>query len=379
MGNFMSKVGVHETFSRRMLGALCGVFVFLVMPLSISAENQQPIRIGALFSLSGWGAQGGQAELNGAILAVEDSNARNGVGGRPLELVIEDNHSDLRASVTGFKKLAGIQAVPAIIGPNWAEFADVVAPLAAADGVSLITPSGNRNSFLKTDPWVFVLWPAASRATKLLADSIADQGFRSVSVVISENAYYRELLLALRPQLEERGISIVEELSFAPGSMDYRSAIVRLHKNRSQAVVAFLLESGEFAAFLKQRRELKFEAPLFGANTIPFDPIVQKDLSLANGLTYFDFIALGTPDFLKRYQERFKEPAGFASAKAYDAVQLLAKAISECGVERAGVRACLRRARHQGISGIIEFDEQGVIKDLTPNAKLFSVRNGAVH
>lgn len=342
------------------------------------ADSRAPIKIGALFSLSSWGAQGGQSELNGAMLAAEDVNAKGGVNGRPLELVVEDNHSELKDSAAGFRKLISVDNVPAVIGPNWVEFIDVVAPLAASEKVPVVTPSGYKDRHIKPDPWVFVLWPPPSVATKLLADTIFKHNITKVSGLISENAYYQSMFSSLRPQLESRGIIVVDTLSFAPGTLDYRSALLRLSKNGSQGVISFLLETGEFAAFLKQRREQKFALPLFGANTIPFDPIVQKDLGLANGLIYFDYIALGTPDFFRRYEERFKSSPGVGSAKAYDGLLLIAESMKECGLERPNIRECLRRAKLDGVSGHIEFDQRGVLVDSTPNAKLFEVVGGKI-
>jgi ABC-type branched-subunit amino acid transport system substrate-binding protein len=225
---------------------------------------------------------------------------------------------------------------------------------------------------------VFILWPPPSSATRLLADAIAEGGFKKVSAIISDNTYYKSLFAALRPELEARGIVVADELSFAPGVMDYRSAIVRITKSKSEAVITFLQESGEFASFLRQRKELGFTVPLFGANTIPFDPIVQKNLTLANGFTYFDYITLGTPEFLKRYELRFKGPAGLGSAKAYDGVHLIANAIKDCGFERSQIRECLRKASLRGVSGGIDFDSTGVINDRQVNAKLLVVRDGKI-
>lgn len=142
--------------------------------------------------------------------------------------------------------------------------------------------------------------------------------------------------------------------------------------------ISLLLESGEFAAFLKQRKTQRLTLPIFAANTIPFDLEVQRDLSLADGVTYFDYITSGTPDFFKRYEERFKSAPGVGSAKAYDAIYLISEAMKKCGVERSQVRECLLKTKLSGVSGSIEFDSQGVLTDLTSNAKLLAVVNGKV-
>ena len=104
---------------------------------SLAAEP--PIKIGALFALSGWAAIGGRSELNATTMAIDEINAAGGVLGRPIELVVEDNRSDLRATVSAVIKLKNIDSVPVIFGPNWAEFADVAAPVFESSKVIMLT------------------------------------------------------------------------------------------------------------------------------------------------------------------------------------------------------------------------------------------------
>jgi branched-chain amino acid transport system substrate-binding protein len=342
------------------------------------AEDSNPIEIGALFSLSGWGAQGGQAELNGTTLAVEEINSRGGIQGRSLSLRTEDNNSNLRNTATAFQKLASVDKVPVVIGPNWSEFIDIVAPLAVANKLPTVTASGYKEQQIKPNPWVFVLWLPPAIATRVLVDEILRRDISKVSVLVSENAYYQGLFKALDLQLEAGGVQIIAKMNFSLGSSDFRSAISRIGRSGSDAVIPLLLESGEFATFLKQRLELNLKLPLFGANTLPFDPVVQKNLSLANGLTYFDYITPGGRTFAARYRERFNEEPGFGSAKAYDGTYIISKALSKCGEVRSCIREHLRSIKYDGSSGIIEFNENGVIEDTSPNTRLFEVVEGRI-
>ncbi len=359
--------------------ALLFFTLFIVSTLhGASADEGRPIKLGALFSLSSWGAEGGTSELNGATLAVEEINRSGGIAGRALELIVEDNHSDLKSTASAFMKLSSVDRVPAIIGPNWMEFIDVVAPLAEKDRIPVITPSGYRERHAAGAPWVFVLWPPPAVATKVLADKIIRDGRKRVTVVISDNTYYRGILAALRIQLEAAGVQIMEVFSFPPGTADYRSALSRISRSSSDAVLPLLVESGDFAAFLRQRLALQISLPLYGANTLPFDKEVQRDLSLAEGLVYFDYITRGGADFALKYRERFSSEPGFGSAKAFDGVFLIADAIRRCGIERPQIRECLQSIDYQGVSGQIQFSKSGIIEDKTPHTTLLEVRGGKI-
>lgn len=351
--------------------------LFFTNSAMLAAEDDSPVKVGAIFSLSGWGDEGGQAELNGTTMAIDAINAAGGIHGRPVELIVEDNQSDLGRTVSTFKKLTAVDRVPALIGPNWSEFIDVVAPLAAADKVPVVTATGYKEKHLKKDPWVFVLWPPPSVATNLLARRILKQGHNMVSVFITENAYYEGLLEALRKQLEGKGV-VLRVSSFSPDETDYRTAIAKISRSDSTAIIALLLENAGFSAFLRQRLVQRLELPLFSANALPFDDVVRNNLELAEGMVYFDYVTAGTADFTARYKERFDKMPGFGSAKAYDGMQLIARAMENCGILNQQIRACLKEAELNGASGRIEFSELGVIKDDAPNTRLFKVENATI-
>ena len=365
----------------RSLFPLSLVFAAALFSVAVPAHSEsKPVKIGAVFSLSGWGAGGGTPELNGALLAMEDLGTEKFLDGDKAEikLEVEDNRSDLRATADAFRKLTSVSGAPIVIGPNWSEFIDVVAPLAVASKVPVLTASGYKEQQVRPDPWVFVLWPPPAVATKTLASYIAAQGKRRIQVLVNENAYMRGVLDAIKPQLEASGVSIVEVSSFNPGHTDYRSVIAKLIRSDTDGVLALLLESGEFAAFMRQRLELKLALPIYAANTLPFDAIVQKELKLAEGLVYFDYNTPGGAAFAARYRTRFKAEPGFGTAKAYDAVMIAVRALHAAGTNPGKIREFLRTVKHDGLSGEISFDEHGVIRNDAANTHLVRVSGGAL-
>ena len=79
---------------------LSGVVFLLCLAAATRSERAEaeskvmPVRIGAVYNLSGAQASLGQPSLNGAILAVEQLNARGGLLGRRVELVSVDGRTD---------------------------------------------------------------------------------------------------------------------------------------------------------------------------------------------------------------------------------------------------------------------------------------------
>ena len=83
--------------------------ILLAALISVSSHaaepEKDPVRIGALFPLSGWAAMGGKTEFGAVQLAVEEINRSGGISGRKVELVLEDNRSLFKDTATAFAKL----------------------------------------------------------------------------------------------------------------------------------------------------------------------------------------------------------------------------------------------------------------------------------
>src|SRR4029079_18440176 len=81
-----------------------------------AGDAHAPLKIGVLAPLSGPVAASGNYVRMGAEIARDWINARGGIGGRRLELVIEDNKSDPKEAASAAEKLIGRDKVPAIMG-----------------------------------------------------------------------------------------------------------------------------------------------------------------------------------------------------------------------------------------------------------------------
>lgn len=342
---------------------------------SLLAEPKPSIRIGGIFSLSGFGAHIGNAEMRAVFMARDEINKAGGIAGQPLELIIEDNRSDLKTAVTAFQKLASVDQVTALIGPNFSEFVESVFPLASKFKLPAIAASGYKEGLFENRKFIFTLWPPHQIAIRPLSSYIAVHGHSRLSVLVSENAYFQGLAVALGEQLRAAGLTLTT-LEVSPGTSDFRSSIVRIKREAPDGVVSLLLETGEQAAFLKQSKELELKLPVYAANTIMFDPLIAETPAVAEGLIYFDYVTTGDEQFKQEYQRRFAEAAGISSAKAYDAVFILKQAIEKCGRDPEKLATCISQTDYRGRSGRIRFDKNGVIADQQPNTSLFTVKDG---
>src|SRR5436189_5563967 len=99
-------------------GRIALLTTLLIAGLTAPALAQKPVKIGVLTPLSPPGDAGaGQFIVRGAKMGAEDVNARGGVlGGRKIELVVEDDSGTPEKGLAGLRKLATQDGVVAVMG-----------------------------------------------------------------------------------------------------------------------------------------------------------------------------------------------------------------------------------------------------------------------
>ena len=116
-----------------MSDVLAGSFSLLILLAGVfsgAAQAQQPIRIGASLSTSGGYAALGQSQLRGYELCIKHANAKGGVLGRRLELIVEDDKSDPATAARIYESLVSETRVDAILGPYASNISEAVADVA---------------------------------------------------------------------------------------------------------------------------------------------------------------------------------------------------------------------------------------------------------
>ena len=119
------KQGVNMFFK----GVLCvSLGLFLLSVVGTPARAAEPIKIGVIYSMTGWGAFLGTGEKPGTMAAVEIFNRTGGLNGRKIEVYLEDDQSNPTVATTAATKLIRDKKVSAIIGGSIVESAMSIIP-----------------------------------------------------------------------------------------------------------------------------------------------------------------------------------------------------------------------------------------------------------
>lgn len=363
---------------RLCLITLCLATLFSVVgQASATPSATERFKLGGLFSLTGFGQKAGESHLYGTQLAVDEINAKGGVAGRSIELIVEDFRSDLKTTASAMQKLTSIDKVAAVIGPNWTEFSEVAAGVATKNQILMITPSGYTKTLTKDRPFVFSALENHGAITAPLSSYIARQRPKKLAALVMQNSFHQSIFEAISAQLTSTGVSVWRTFEITPGNQDFRSILTRLKAEDVDAVLILLLEDGTGFSFLKQARELAFKGRIYSGNSILYDEAFKADPGVADEVVLFDYKIQHSPQFEQRFRERFKTEPMADSGRAYDLVFAVKKAAETCGTQSEAIRDCLSKQRLEGVSGLIGFDNDRNLIITRPVSTIYRMQGGA--
>lgn len=320
------------------------VALIVLMVSSAYATPSNPIRVGVSFGFTGPADRWSKFQRMGIELALEDLKA----DGLDVRIIYEDSESQPRRAVTNFRKLSDIDGVNGVIGDIFSYVTEPIIPLADEQRVLLVSPATPESFCTKSKGFFFstaTQVPLASEGYEYFLD--AHPNVRKVALVYYQDPgwgyQYRD---GWRRILNERGIRIVGEFESADFFPDFKSAILKLLKEKPDAF--FVAHQPD--TFIAASKQLKFDGELVFANNILEVPAGGKSLDSLNGIYFVDTLA--SDEFATRFQKKFNSIPLLEPYNGYEALRSTVKAMLE---DPAAPQLALRRMSYEGISGTLDF------------------------
>lgn len=118
---------------------ICLLLIFLFLFHVTTYASKEPIKIGAILSITGPASFIGEPEKNTLLLLADQINKAGGINGRPVQVIIEDSKSDETQAVLSAKKLIERDKVVAIIGPSTTGESMAVIPIVTQAKIPMIS------------------------------------------------------------------------------------------------------------------------------------------------------------------------------------------------------------------------------------------------
>jgi branched-chain amino acid transport system substrate-binding protein len=329
--------------------------------LTVRAEVT-PIRIGAILILSGSEAMYGEAFREGIAVALDEVNAAGGVGGRPLQVIIEDSANNAKRSHTAAVKLIEHDKVIAVLNSS---FTEVMAngPLLERAKIPAVTLWDSAIQIEELGEYNFGIGVYTPSAGEKAAEFSREKLAAKTAVIINmENEWGNTISKVFTQEFESRGGKILEYISVDPSTTDFRAILTKAKRLNPDVMYTPLVEG--VIPFYKQVRQLGVKAHIVTSDIISnhhikeapgiFEGVYQTQPPAPEGAVTQLFTAL----YKRKYGHA--PPMLLFNALGYDGLKLLVRAIELTHGDPVKMKAELHQTRsYQGASGIIDINERG--------------------
>jgi branched-chain amino acid transport system substrate-binding protein len=396
-------VEVPMRVDRRSTLALLGSSA-LVGFIRLTHAAEKFVTVGINISLTGANAEDATNILRGAQLALEEANARGGIGGYEIrQLVLDDGTAtagqyDPAQAAINARKMVTDSSVVAAVGPMASGSGKAMAPLLSQGNLATVTPSSTNPDL--TDPKFAAMYRPAGKAIYFrtcttdayqgpnMANFMADQlKVKSVFVVDDTGAYGVGLADAFQAQCSRRGIQVMGRDRVDPLLNDYRPLLTKIKNLGPQALYC---GSSALAGVKLVKQSFEVMPDMIKAGG---DGLHQASILAGAGFPAAQgwYSTIAAPhmlddaklsNWLASYQKRWNSPPADYSITAYDAALVILAAIgtvakSGTPVNRYTVRDAIQAGKVDTLQGEISFDANGDISSRV--VSVFQVQQDTAH
>lgn len=340
-------------------------------PAAVDADVHRstgPLTVGFVDSLSGPLAGAGQDLLEGTQLWLEEHGGQ--MAGRPVELLVEDDHGSTETGVQVTKRLVEADGADLVIGPLAGNVGVALGRYVTTTEVPLVYPIPTSDVFVHENyPTVFQLTGTAPQFNAPLGDWAVQNGHRRVVTICSDYAFGQQVCGGFAGRHTAAGGELVEQLWPPLGSSDLAPFISQLQRTPADAVFVGLI-GADSVKFLRAWKSFGMEGRMTLLGSDPgFDQAVLRGVGAdAAGLVSVGHFAEGreSPDtrrFSEAFQQRFQKIPSYYAASGYLAADWTARALQANGGkvgEAADFVQVMRSITYQdSVFGPITVDERG--------------------
>lgn len=344
---------------------MLGTMAALAAP-AIVARAADTIRIGVTSPQTGAAAQSGQFMRDGITLATDAINAKGGVLGRKLEIIVADDQTTNPGAVLAFSRLASDPSIVAFIGSIRSTQVQAMAPGVLKEGKPMMIGGTDPRLTHQGNRWLFRCRPNDSYSAKTIAAyGVQTLGHKKVALIYSTDAFGTGGRDALTSELKALDITPTLSLGYTNQQADFTPVVLQIRSSGADLITSYFTYETDLGVFAKQLRQLGVQTQWLGSPSI----VDTSALELAGPALYntygvADYAVDASPAskaYAQAYQGQFKKIPDNQSSWAYDATSILALAIGNAkSTEPEAIRtAILAIQGYKGAEGEYDFDQNG--------------------
>lgn len=303
-----------------------------------AAPSGDPVKIGLIAMLTGANPLNGERMQQAVQLAVDEVNAAGGLlGGRPVELLVEDDQTLQDMAVTCAQKLMS-EGVAGVVGPHRSTNAMAVEADAKAGQVSFLT-GGTTPAITDLDnPYLF----RARASDRIFAEvaatyAVEKLGAKTIGMFYNNDEFGTGAMKVVEQFCADNGLDFVPE-GHNTNDKDFTGQIMKMKSSGAEAVIIWTHDP-ELAIHARQIAELNLGIPVVSSPGVTMPQVIEMcdPAHIEGWYGVTDYVNTNTTPGVQEFSEKFEAtygvPAELYSASYYGAAVALLDAIERAGTD----------------------------------------------
>ena len=368
------------------LGVLMAVFL-----AGTFAQAAEPLKIGAILSVTGPASFLGAPEARTLEMLVAETNKKGGVMGRQVQLIVKDSGASPEKAFSFAKQLIEEEKVFAIIGPSTSGETMKIKGV-AEEGKTILMSCAAADAIV--DPvakYVFKTPQKDSDAILKIFEQMKKMKISRIGVLSSNTGFGGSGKGQIEKLAPQHGITIVANEVYDKAASDLTAEVTKIKAANVQAIVNWSIEPAQ-AIVIKNARQIGLKVPIFQSHGFGNIKYVEAAGAAADGVMFpagrllvADVLPKSNPqrELLLKYKKDYMsfcsgEECSTFGGHAYDAYIILMKGIEKAkSTDKEAVRTAIENLRGVvGTAGIFNFsppDHNGLGLDAV---EMLTVKNG---
>jgi branched-chain amino acid transport system substrate-binding protein len=379
-------------FASSLAAAAIALFISPTQNAEAAKLEGRSVKIGCLASLTGKGAEWGQTAKISMEIAVEEINAKGGIGGVPVELICYDTQTLESEALKSVSRLVERDKVLAISGPCFSSEFETIAPQLDTQLKTVI------NSYCSAKPglsamskWAFRNTLTSDKQLKPVVEAWLKE-YKPKKVVIiydAEDAVSKGEGVGVLPALfKAHGVEVLDSLTYRTKDTDYSAQVTKAKSLGAEGIGLGSCYQNA-AAIAKEMQKQGLNVPVIGGACAGAPGFIEIAGKAAEGAYMSTAAWLDDPRpevqaYLKKILAKNKgQQPPYGGPRAYDIIYSYKHCIELSGAtnkpadvasDRDKIRGCLAGLKNfPGVAGEITMDQN---RDGAGSSAILKVVNG---
>ncbi|MDA8122903.1 MAG: ABC transporter substrate-binding protein [Deltaproteobacteria bacterium] len=361
------------------MGMVLGVLLAIMMS-GVFVQAAEPIKVGAILSVTGPASFLGAPEAKTLEMLVEELNKGGGVKGHKIELIVKDSGASPEKAFSFAKQLIEEDKVFAIIGPSTSGETMKIKSVAEEGKTILLSCAAAEVIVNPVAKYVFKTPQKDSDAILRIFGQMKKMKISKIGVLSGNTGFGKAGKEQIEKLAPEHGITILANEVYDKAASDLTAEVTKLKAANVEAILNWSIVPAQ-SIVIKNARQIGFKGPIFQSHGFGNIKYVVAAGEAAEGVVFpagrllvADVLPKDHPQkallvkYKKDYESRYKEEASTFGGHAYDAFIILVKAIEKAdSVDKDAVRAAIEQLKGVvGTGGVFNFsatDHNGLDAD----------------